>query len=259
MPLLNAIRSLLEAGVARNTGDRREAVERLVADTFEDIYDQDSLDLPDAVVQRTIVDQFHRLYYQDPATWRDTYWLGVRTLKCPLDLWIYQEILQELRPQLIIECGTAFGGSAAYLASICDLVGSGRVVTIDIELKPGRPVHPRITYLLGSSVDPGTVAQVHAMIPSDGPVLVILDSDHSAAHVTRELALYSEFVTVGSFLVVEDSNINNHPVAPTFGPGPMEAIVDFLEGNNEFVVDESKEKYHLTFNPHGFLRRVRQP
>ena len=214
--------------------------------------------LPNPRLQRAIVDRFHRLYYYDPGTWRDTHWLGVRTLKCPLDLWIYQEMLQELRPQLIIECGTAFGGSAAYLASICDLIGSGSIVTIDIESKPERPVHPRIKYVLGSSTDPQIITQVRAMIPADGHVLVILDSDHSAGHVKRELAMYAEFVTVGSYLVVEDSNINNHPVLPDFGPGPMEALEGFLRGNSEFVIDEGKQKFLLTFNPRGFLRRIRQ-
>jgi len=212
---------------------------------------------PDPRLQHAIVDQFHRLYYDDPGTWRDTHWLGVPTLKCPLDLWIYQEMLQELRPQLIIECGTAFGGSAAYLASICDLIGSGTIVTIDIESNPERPVHPRIRYVLGSSVDAQIVSQVRGMIPAEGHVLVILDSDHTAAHVTRELALYAEFVTIGSYLVVEDSNINGHPVLPDFGPGPMEAIDSFLRGNSEFVIDTGKQKYHLTFNPRGFLRRIK--
>ncbi len=214
--------------------------------------------LPDPRLQRAIVEQFHRLYYYDPGTWRDTHWLGVRTLKCPLDLWIYQEILQELRPELIIECGTMFGGSAAYLASICDLVGSGKIVTIDIETKPDRPVHPRITYVLGSSVDPKIAAQVGAMLPANGHVLVILNSDHTAAHVARELDMYAGFVTVGSYLVVEDSNINNHPVLPDFGPGPMEALEHFLKNNDQFVIDEGKQKYHLTFNPRGFLRRTKR-
>ena len=73
----------------------------------------------------------------------DTRWLGVRTDKCPLDLWIYQELLHELRPDLIVETGTAFGGSALYFASLCDLLGHGRVLTIDVQPQEGRPEHPQ--------------------------------------------------------------------------------------------------------------------
>ena len=103
------------------------------------------------------------------------------------------------------------------------------------------------------------IAQVHARLPVDGNVLVILDSDHHAAHVERELSLYAGIVSVGSYLIVEDTNINNHPVGPHFGPGPMEAASAFLNSNDQFVVDEGKQKYHLTFNPRGFLRRVSPP
>ena len=144
--------------------------------------------------------------------------MGVDAWKCPLDLWIYQEILHELRPALIIECGTAHGGSAGFLASICDLVGTGEIITIDIEAKPGRPVHPRITYVLGSSTDPEVVATVRARVPTTGNVLVILDSDHSAPHVERELSVYAPMVTVGSYVIVEDTNVNNHPCPPGFRP-----------------------------------------
>jgi cephalosporin hydroxylase len=257
--LVDATERLMQAGLARTPGPQKGALEKTVVESFESLYNHDFQRLPDARVRRAIVDQFHRLYYHDTGTWRDTHWLGVRTLKCPLDLWIYQEILQELRPQLIVECGTAFGGSALFLASICDLVGSGKILTIDIESKPERPMHPRITYLLGSSVDPGVFEQVRSMVPADGHVLVLLDSDHSAAHVSQELLMYSDLVTVGSFLVVEDSNINNHPVLPAFGPGPMEALDAFLKVNDQFLVDEGKQKHHLTFNPRGFLRRISRP
>jgi cephalosporin hydroxylase len=257
--LVAALRPVLQAGVTHHDGDGGSALEALVTESFEGLSPQESGGQPNPAVRDAIVDQFHRLYYNDPGTWLETRWLGVPAWKCPLDLWIYQEILQELRPQLIVECGTAHGGSAYFLASICDLLGSGEIVTIDVETKPGRPVHPRITYIPGSSVDPDVIAQVRARLPADGNVLVILDSDHRAAHVERELSLYAGMVSVGSYLIVEDTNINNHPVGPDFGPGPMEAVSAFLEGNDQFVVDEGRQKYHLTFNPRGFLRRVSPP
>jgi cephalosporin hydroxylase len=257
--LIAALQPVLEAGVTHPAGDGRVALEALVTESFERLSAQEPGGQPSAAVRDAIVDQFHRLYYNDPGTWLDTRWLGVPAWKCPLDLWVYQEILQELRPALIVECGTAHGGSAYYLASICDLLGTGDIVTIDVETKPGRPVHPRITYILGSSVDAAVVEQVRARLPETGHVLVILDSDHSAAHVERELSLYAGMVTMGSYLIVEDTNINNHPVGPDFGPGPMEAAAAFLETNHQFVVDEGRQKYHLTFNPRGFLRRISPP
>jgi cephalosporin hydroxylase len=205
---------------------------------------------------RPEVAAFHELYYTDPGTWPDTFWMGVATQKCPLDLWIYQELLHEVRPTLIIETGTCKGGSALYLASICDILEVGRVVTIDIEHQADRPTHPRITYLTGSSTAPEIAEQVR-VAAVDQQVMVILDSDHSRDHVIGELRLYADLVAVGSYLIVEDTNINGHPVLPDWGPGPMEALDDFLAETDEFEIDESREKFHMTFNPRGYLRRVR--
>ena len=198
---------------------------------------------------------FHRLYYSSASrTWSNTYWLGTQTQKCPLDLWIYQEMLHELRPAAIVETGTASGGSALFLASVCDLLGHGEIVTVDIAEKE-RPSHPRVTYLSGSSTAAEVIARVSEFVGDRAPVLVILDSDHSYAHVLEELRLYAPLVTSGSYLVVEDTNVNGHPVDPDHGPGPMEAVLDFLRESDEFAVDESREKFLLTFNPHGFLRK----
>jgi cephalosporin hydroxylase len=208
--------------------------------------------------ERRVVDAFHRLYYdRHETTWTSTTWLGTTVLKCPLDLWNYQEILVETRPDLIIETGTHLGGSALYMAGICDLIGSGRIVTVDIEDRPGRPVHGRITYLEGSSTSEEILERVSAFVQDAERVMVILDSDHSRDHVLRELELYAPLVSPGCYLVVEDTNVNGHPVVPGFGPGPMEALNAFLSGTNDFEVDRSREKLMLTFNPSGYLLRVR--
>jgi cephalosporin hydroxylase len=201
-----------------------------------------------------ITEAFHRLYY-DTAVWKDTYWLGVRTQKCPLDLWIYQEILQETRPDLILETGTAHGGSALYLASVCDLLGRGEVVTVDIHPIEGRPEHDRITYLAGSSTADEIVSELERLVKDSVEVLIILDSDHSRDHVLDELRIYNRWVSPGSYLIVEDTNVNGHPAMPEHGPGPMEALEAFLAENDEFEIDAAREKFFLTFNPRGFLRK----
>jgi len=198
---------------------------------------------------------FHLEYYRS-AVWQDTYWLGTPVLKCPLDLWVYQELLTELQPDLIVETGTRFGGSALFLGSICESIGKGRVVSIDIEDLPGRPQHDRVEYLLGSSTASDIVARVAAESATAERVLVILDSLHSRAHVLAEMNAYAPFVSPGSYLIVEDTNVNGHPVLPGFGPGPMEAVDDFLRDQPGFVIDSSREKFMMTFSPRGYLRRV---
>jgi cephalosporin hydroxylase len=204
-------------------------------------------------LEAAIVRSFHRLYYAS-RTWSNTYWLGTQTQKCPLDLWIYQEILHELKPAVIVETGTASGGSALFLASVCNLLGRGKVVSVDV-VERERPEHDRVTYVTGSSTAPDVVAGVADLVGNAAPVLVILDSDHTRDHVLEELRLYGPLVTPGSYLIVEDTNVNGHPVRPEFGPGPMEAVDGFLRESPEFALDREREKFLLTFNPRGFLRK----
>jgi cephalosporin hydroxylase len=204
----------------------------------------------------SLVDQFHTLYYSSrEQTWGNTYWLGHHVLKCPLDLWTYQEILHEVQPELIIETGTYQGGSALFLASICELLGQGEVMTIDVDRREDRPRHPRITYLIGSSASNTIIRQVRQRAKGMSRVLVILDSGHDKDHVLAELHAYAPLVTPGSYLVVEDTNLNGHPVDSDHGPGPAEAVAEFLERNDAFVRDESREKFLLTFNPGGYLKK----
>lgn len=209
------------------------------------------------LVRRPVQTLFHYYYYRDSlTTWSNTSWMGVPLLKLPLDLWIYQEILYETRPSIIIETGTNKGGSALYFANLFDLLGTGKVISIDVIAPPeGAPQHPRIEYLLGSSTDSQILTHIRSRIRENDRVMVVLDSDHSAAHVRRELALYSPLVTPGCYLVVEDTNVNGHPVFRSHGPGPMEATQDFLASNTEFSSDLSREKFAITFSPRGWLKR----
>jgi cephalosporin hydroxylase len=207
--------------------------------------------------RKRTIRSFHRLYYESPwQTWKNTRWLSVNAYKTPLDLWIYQELIVSLRPQLIVETGTAAGGSALFLATVCDAVGSGEILSIDSESRPGRPTHDRVTYLTGSSVAPDTLAVVAECANGKAPIMVILDSDHSREHVLAELRHYADLVTPGSYLVVEDTNLSGHPVVSSFGPGPTEALADFLRERTDFKADADQEKFFLSFNPGGYLRRA---
>ena len=214
--------------------------------------------------ERLVTRSFSKLIYNcwrkghkrgtSPAT-LSLHWFGHEMLKSPTDLWVYQEMISELRPDWIIESGTYRGGSALYLASLLDLLGHGQIATIDPHDYEGRPQHPRIHYLKGSSTDPAIVAQVHQLVRNDR-CLVILDGDHSRDHVLNELTIYRELVRTGDYLIVEDSCVNGHPVFRRHGPGPMEAIRSFLANDPNFQPDFEMERFLLTQNPSGFLKRV---
>ena len=206
-------------------------------------------------LDRSAISRAHDVFYASDA-WTKATWLGAQALKNPLDLWVYQEILFETRPGLIVETGTYRGGSAFFFASMCDLLGAGEVVSIDIEpMRDDYPQHDRITYLAGrSSTDSGVLDEVRARAESR-PLLVVLDSDHSQSHVEAELAAYSPLVPVGCYVIVEDSNIGQ--IRKDLMPGPLQAIKMFLAGNDEFEIDREREKFLITFNPSGYLRRVK--
>jgi len=206
---------------------------------------------------RAYIKGFHKFFYyrffsKSPYE-KKIFWLGKEISKLPLDSWIYQEILWELKPDVLVECGTDKGGSAFFFASIFDLLGKGEVITIDIN--DTEVPHPRVTKIKGSSVSEETYAKVKKMAEGK-KVMVVLDSDHTRDHVIREMKLYGELVTPGFYMVVEDSNINGHPVLPGWGAGPMEAIKKFLKQRNDFVIDISREKFGVTFYPRGFLKKV---
>lgn len=208
-------------------------------------------------VSTAVVDDFHRLYYNDAdRTWRNTRWMGTPIQKLPLDLWLYQEYLHRLKPDLVIETGTLMGGSALYLANILDLIGHGEIISVDITQRPGLPEHPRVTYVEASSIDPDVLADLAARAEGR-TVFVILDSDHSAEHVYRELLAYSSIVSVGSYLIVEDTDIHGHPVRPDHPAGPMEAVDRFLAERDDFEVEPDSDRFLLSFHPRGYLRRLR--
>jgi len=216
--------------------------------------DQPPLSSKETEVVREFQDLYYRRWLKQRADTINLTWFGHRLLKCPLDLWVCQELLVRTRPDVVIETGTRFGGSALYLAMVLDQIGHGSVITIDIAVEPLRPEHSRISYIAGSSVDAAVVAQVRDAV-SSRRAMVMLDSDHSADHVYEEMIAYSPLVQIGDYLIVEDTNVNGHPAYPDFGPGPMEAVDRFLSDNDEFVIDRRCERFLMTLNPSGYLRR----
>lgn len=208
---------------------------------------------------RETVRKFHQLWYDGVAgvpPWQTTTWLGVPMQKCPMDVWVYQEIIHRTRPEVIIETGVRWGGSVLYLASMLDLLGEGRVIGVDISLSrvfEHARKHPRISLFEASSADPSVVAQIAAAAKGKR-TMVILDSDHSESHVLRELELYGPLVSPGHYMVVEDTNINGHPVNFEHGPGPMEALQRYLPAHSgEWIHDDTAERLYLTFFPRGYL------
>ena len=205
-------------------------------------------------MDQELLDQFHLAYYRS-RIYTNTTWRGHNVQKFSTDLINYQEILHHTRPTIIIECGTAEGGSAIFFGDLCSLFG-GCVFTIDIAARK-TPYHPLVTYLKADSGDPNSeaVRELHSLIHSWDKVMVVLDSAHDKPHVLRELDVWAPFVTKGRYLVVEDTNLNGHPVSGWEDGGPMEALEEWLPKHPEFEVDRSREKFFLTTQPKGFLIR----
>ena len=206
-------------------------------------------------------EEFHRDYYNSEV-WNagKTNYFGIPIAKCPLDLWIYQELIDRVKPRVIVETGTWYGGSAYFLANTILLahVQNPLVITIDIAPAVKGIKHMHVLQLVGSSTSEQALERCKKEIADrpDGPVMVILDSNHKKDHVLAEMLMYAPLVTLGSYLIVEDTNINGNPVYLEFGPGPMEAVQEFLPEHPEFEVDRECEKFGLTFNPNGYLKRV---
>jgi cephalosporin hydroxylase len=196
---------------------------------------------------QSVQSEFAKLVYR--SAWATTY-RGVPMVKQPADLWAYQEIVCELRPELIIEAGTWQGGTALFLADLCSMLERGHVVSIDLrnEACNAAKRHKRISLRLENSLE--TVWELAGV----APVLVILDSGHSREHVAAELEHFAPLVTPGSYLIVEDTNIHGNPIED-FSGDPAGAVVEFLTRHPEFEADRAREKWGITQNPGGYLRR----
>ena len=208
------------------------------------------------------VDEFHK-WYEESRTWEQTKWLGVPMWKLPFDAFVMQELIYKIRPDYIIETGTGCGGSAVFYASIMQMMGHGKVITVDIENKnqfdkcDSIDILSRIKQIIGSSTDKQVLNTVHKFCTEDTVNMVILDSWHTYDHVLQELEMYHHLVSRGSYLIVEDTHVSGHPVEWKWGKGPYEAVEGFLKKHQNFEADQGCEKHLMTFNPKGFLRRVK--
>jgi cephalosporin hydroxylase len=178
------------------------------------------------------------------------------TWKSPTDFWIYQEILCELRPDVIIEIGNHRGGSTLALAHLCDCLQHGRVIGLDLshtDIAELVSSHPRITLIEGDACV--SFDRVASLLAPEDHVLVIEDSSHTFDNTLRVLETYSALIKLGGYFIVEDG-ICHHGLYGGPFPGPYEAVETFLSQNGGFVVDRDREAFLLTWNPKGYLRRV---
>jgi cephalosporin hydroxylase len=209
------------------------------------------------------IKRFDKIYYN--PKYYTTKFLGITSVQYPTDNWVMQEIISEVRPDFIIETGTFRGGTSLFYAVILEKVNKdGKVITVDIT-KPDPRVYEfdtwneRVLFIQGNSVSKKVIDRIEELV-KNSKVLVTLDSLHSKRHVRKELELYSPFVSLNSYIIVQDTHLGGHPddhYSGSPGDGPWAAVTEFLDENKNFIIDPGKEKYLLTQNPSGFLKRVK--
>jgi cephalosporin hydroxylase len=227
--------------------------------TTVDVYSRQGLDLLGNLWIKAAAQ--HRLMYEPT-------WLGRPVIQFPTDIVAIQELIWKLQPDVIVETGVAHGGSLVLSASILEMIGKGKVIGIDIDIRPhnraaieAHPLKHRIDLIEGSSIDSGTVEAVRASVGSAGSVLVMLDSNHSESHVLQELELYSSLVTVGNYIVAHDGAQAWVWDIPSGKPewkadNPLGAIQKFLARHSEFSIDPHFTRWGITSSPDGFLKRA---
>ncbi len=193
---------------------------------------------------------------QRRITQNSTYF-GVRAIKNPLDFWVYAEIIHDLKPDFIIEIGNCEGGSILALAHLLDALGNGSIIGLDIDHGRIPPIvwdHPRIELITGDAC--AAIDAVKERIKPGAKVLVIEDSSHTFDNTLNVLRTFSPLVNAGSYFIVEDS-LCQHGLEDGFFPGPYEAIEEFMKETGQFEIDRSKEAFFITWNPIGFLKKIR--
>lgn len=209
----------------------------------------------------TVCDKNHQSYEID--------WLGVPVIQTPEDLVLLQELIFKIQPDIILEIGIAHGGGLIFEASLLELLGHGKVIGVDVEIREhnrkvieAHPLAKRIEMIEGSSVSEETIQEIKKRIPENSKIIVCLDSDHTKPHVLRELELYRDFVVPGCYVVVFDaisSDLAKHGAAKEIyiDNGPGEAVTEFLKKNTDFEIDEQFNKLYSSHNQNGYLKRIK--
>lgn len=202
-------------------------------------------------------------------------WMGRPIIQLPDDAFRIQELIFALQPDVIVETGVAHGGSAVFYASVCKLMGRGRVIGVELELRPhnrqaieSHPLKPLITIVEGSSTAPETLDKVKAQIAPGEKVLVLLDSRHTRDHVAAELEAYAPLVSLGSYIVAMDGIMQHLTGAPRSGPdwatnNPVQAARDFAARRKDFALgdpplpfNEGNITARVTYSPDSYLKRI---
>jgi cephalosporin hydroxylase len=240
------------AGNARRTRARQMSADAFVTKpvaTGPDGVPSEPLLVPDDL-RNLFIEAFWK-----SLAWRDSTWLGAPTPNAPTDLYVYQELVTRVRPDLVVVVGTGGDGRALFFASVCEGLGRGRVLAIDAQSADNRPTHPRLQYV---TADPDSRAAVEALrAKPKEQALVLLGGYQSRPTTSALFKRYQSLVKPGSYVVVEGTAVHGHPIWPGFGPGPHEGAEEALAANGDFVRDVSVEKYSLTLNPGGYLKRIR--
>jgi cephalosporin hydroxylase len=203
-------------------------------------------------------------------------WLGRPIIQLPEDMFRIQEVIYSVKPDVIIETGVAHGGSLIFYATFCKALEKGRVIGIDVEIRPhnrkaieAHPLFPFITLIEGSSVDQATINAVKAQVKPEEKVLVLLDSCHSKDHVLAELNAYSTLVTKGSYIVAMDGIMEQVAGAPRTQKdwawnNPKQAAIEFVQKHPDFAIEEPAFLFNegtvserVTYWPSGFIKRIR--
>lgn len=237
------------------------------------IKDDESLDLYSKEGFELISELWNKVAWNEKYAYTFT-WMGRPIIQLPEDMVRTQEVIFNLKPDVIIETGVAHGGSLVYYASLCKIIGKGHVIGVDIEIRPhnrkaieAHDLFNFITLFEGSSTDEKLIKAIKSEIKENDTVLVILDSNHTKAHVLRELELYSEFVSEGSYIVATDGIMKDLEDVPRGEANwtldnPYEAAKEFVINNNNFTIEqpswefnESELTENITHWPGAWIKR----
>ena len=256
-PLVSGDRPVHYVGAMATWPARRTRARRwptVVADAMREATEQAGplCPIPDELKLAAIASMW------DHQAWKDATWLGHPVNRYPADLHVYQELLMKVRPSLVVLAGDDAGlaGRALFVASVCDQVGRGHVVTVGRGDRSERPTHPRMTHVAGAPEKAAVAEEVAALAPEPPGALVMLGLG-AMGRVIAAFERYAPLVPVGGYVVVENTVVNGRPAGAGFGPGPYEAVEAILGRTGDFVPDPACERYMLTFNRSGYLKRVR--